>query len=143
MKSVNDLEKELSTRIDRISDKLVLLEALERRVALALIDVLPTREARVVDTVPGYDITPIKQGRKTKWIWKHFVRSSRSTATFSTRQECIQAAKRNALEQLAYGKPSADIADILDSIKSDDKDGDFHGTRSAQLARRIQAMDAH
>jgi hypothetical protein len=110
---------EVNSRIESLTRKIELLVALERKVANILAEVLPARQARVADTVPGYDIVPIKSGRKTSWVWKHFVRGSRSPRAYKTRDECFKSAKHDALEQLAYGKPSRDIAAILSSIEKE------------------------
>jgi len=140
-------QSKVNTKIESMHRKLEVLVALEKRLALALVEVLPTVQTRTDEQIPGYNIVPIKSGRKTKWVWKHFLRNSRALKPFDTREECLRSAKRDALEQLAYGKPSRDIATILNSIEREpgraQPQAELRGGRQPQAQRRVQELAAH
>lgn len=97
----------VAERIEMLERKVRVLEDLEKRLALAVIDVLPS-SAR---NVSGYEIAPVLTGQGMRYVWKHFLRGSRSVQTFETREACVKAAQSDALKHLAF--PTNDLSRIL------------------------------
>lgn len=98
---------EVENRLEIVENKLKVLEELEKRLALAVIDVMPV----TVHNVSGYDIGTIRTAMGVRWVWKHFLRGARSAATFETREACVKSAQADSLKHLAF--PSNDLESIL------------------------------
>lgn len=94
-------------RVDLLEKRVRVLEELEKRLALAVIDVMPV----TARNVSGYEIAPILTGQGMRYIWKHFLRGARSVQTYETREACVKAAQADAMKQLAF--PKKDIPYIL------------------------------
>lgn len=99
---------ELETRLAIVEKKVKVLEDLEKRLALAVIDVMPVN----VRNVSGYDIGTVRTAMGMRWVWKHFLRATRSAATFETREACVKSAQADSLKHLAF--PMNDMATIVD-----------------------------
>jgi hypothetical protein len=102
---------ELESRLDIVERKIKVLEDLEKRLALAVIDVMPA----TVHNVSGYDIGTVRTAMGIRWVWKHFLRGTRSAATFETRDACVKSAQADSLKHLAF--PTNDIASIIHKEK--------------------------
>lgn len=94
-------------RLDILEKKVKVLEDLEKRLALAVIDVMPVN----VRNVSGYDIGTVRTAMGMRWVWKHFLRGTRSAATFETREACVKSAQADSLKHLAF--PTNDIAQMV------------------------------
>lgn len=94
-------------RIGALEKQVKILAELEKRLALAVVDVLPV----TTNNVSGYDIHAIRTSMGVRWVWKHFLRGARSAATFETREACVRSAQSDQLKNLAY--PLKDFAHIL------------------------------
>lgn len=100
---MNRLEEQVKTLTKRVA----VLEELEKRLALALVDVLPSN----VNNVSGYEIAGVRTAMGLRWIWKNFLRGSRSAATFETREACVRSAQADSLRHIAF--PSKDLQHLV------------------------------
>lgn len=119
--------------IDRLAileKKVHVLEDLEKRLALAVLDVMPT----TVNNVSGYEISTILTARGTRYVWKHFLRGGRSPATFETREACVKSAQADALRHLAY--PTKDMDHFIN------KEQHASGTSGSPAHRLKQVLGA-
>lgn len=94
-------------RLDALERQVKVLTDLEKRLALAVVDVLPV----TTNNVSGYDIHAIRTAMGMRWVWKHFLRGARSASTFETREACVKSAQADQLKNLAY--PLKDFAHIV------------------------------
>lgn len=115
-------------RIEALERQVKVLTDLEKRLALAVVDVLPL----TTNNVSGYDIHAIRTSMGVRWVWKHFLRGARSAATFETREACVKSAQADQLRNLAY--PIKDFAHIVNK--------DRHGNRISEAPRepRLHAI---
>ncbi len=107
--------KDFEERIDALERQVKILTDLEKRLALAVVDVLPT----TTNHVSGYDIHAIRTAMGVRWVWKHFLRGARSASTFETREACVKSAQADQLKNLAY--PIKDFAHIVNDKEQHDR----------------------
>lgn len=123
---------ELEQRVDTLEKKVKVLEDLEKRLALAVLDVMPT----TTHNVSGYDITSIRTAMGMRWVWRHFLRGARSAATFETREACVKSAQADSLKHIAF--PNKDIEKLVnkEQIERAPHPHRLNAARAATLAPR-------
>lgn len=102
------LQTEVYGRVESLTRKVQVLEALEKKMAVAVMELLQRKDTEGVE---GYDIQTIKTSTGPRWVWRHFLRGARSKKSFETRESCVQNAKQDALDQLAY--PTKDLSTVI------------------------------
>lgn len=120
---VKSIQSEVNARIESLSRKIQVLEALERKMAAAVMELLAAKDT---EGVPGYDIQTISTSTGPRWVWKHFLRGARSKRSFETREACVGNAKQDKIEQLAF--PTKDLSTIITQSPK----GKVHGNRVTQ-----------
>lgn len=118
-------------RIETLERQVRTLTELSKRVALAVVDVLPV----TTHNVSGYDIHAIRTAMGMRWVWKHFLRGARSAATFETREACVKSAQADQLKNLAY--PVKDFAHIVN-----DKDQHARNEQATRIHTLVGGADA-
>jgi hypothetical protein len=105
---VTAFQSEVNARCESMSRKIQVLEALERKMAAAVMELLASKDTEGVE---GYDIQTIHTSTGPRWVWKHFLRGARSKKSYETREACVKNAKQDAIEQLAY--PAKDLSTMI------------------------------
>jgi hypothetical protein len=93
----------LDARFARLAERMQKLEELERKTAQLACQVNQRlSNDRLIDE---YDIVTHTNGG-VRWIWKHFMRGTRSALSFATQEEAVQDARRDAALHLKMLRPS-------------------------------------
>lgn len=109
---------EVNARLESFGRKLQVLEALEKKMAVAVMELLAQKDTEGVE---GYDIQTIHTSSGARWVWKHFLRGARSKKSFETREACVKSAKSDALDQLAF--PTKDLSTMITQSPKGKNDG--------------------
>lgn len=115
---VDILQAEVNARLESFGRKLQVLEALEKKMAVAVMELLASKDT---ESVEGYDIQTIHTSTGPRWVWKHFLRGARSKKSFETREACVKSAKQDSLDQLAF--PTKDLTTMITQTPKGRVDG--------------------
>lgn len=122
--SVKAAVHQVNKRIDNVVERLSILENLEKKLALAVVELLPAHKLEV----PGYEFTKTNGG----WVWKHFLRGSRSPTKYLSLVAATKAARLDSLEHLAY--PKVDLAAIIKEHQRAKRSGNGVRQTSPEIA---------
>lgn len=120
---VEAFQSEVNARCESLARKVQVLEALEKKMAVAVMELLASKDSEGVE---GYDIQQIHTSTGERWVWKHFLRGARSKKSYESREACVKNAKQDQLDQLAF--PTRDLSTIITQSPK----GKIHGTRVVQ-----------
>lgn len=95
----------LSSHLSRLDERQDLIENLLRKLALSMLELnrkVSDAPAPVYRTDPldEYDFVYLQSNGVGRWVWKHFMRGTRSAQTFASREEAVNDAHRDAALQL-------------------------------------------